>query len=182
MKLEKLEEFFEDCVGLVKRYKKGLKGRKVTKYTEYAQKQLINHCGACSVSNAVRRFDIVVSQEDVAAMADGTVSIWFEGIDEVQIKRALKKLGLKGKDVQESRFKDFAKKLKEHLLAGNSATICTWDDTHWMSVVDYRNGKFVVSDSYDYEHEVSYMSEKRLREEMKGDSTYSGVFISRKSR
>jgi ABC-type bacteriocin/lantibiotic exporter with double-glycine peptidase domain len=101
------------------------------------------YCGPASLSAAFRVMGVRVSQANIARSAATTEA---EGTDELGIQRAALAHGFGVDLVATSNAQDARSQLRESLLAGRTAVICTHRWTHWVAVLGVNGDKFLLFD------------------------------------
>jgi hypothetical protein len=110
---------------------------------------------------------IPATQRQLAAAAGRPVSAFIHGVDEVGLRRAAKAFGVKSEFVfseEQSKGKEFARRLRTHLRHGNPAILLSRHFEHWVAVIGYlaKQRKFIIVDPKE-KHAVFFRwSEARL--------------------
>lgn len=148
-----------------------------------------SYCGMASLSAALCMFDINKTQHELGLLckdADRKVT----GFDEEDIGRAIKRIGLRSKNllIKNKKDKKFIKHLLNHILKKGPAILCVYDFSHWITVLSYDNKqqKFVIWDSnqsQDFDYWGCSKIFKRCWNENDSDlpDQYFAILISKKT-
>ena len=154
--------------------------------------QLHNHCAPQSLSYiAYYLRGLEVSQRELARTAGVPFQTFLSGMEPPEIFRAAESCGLTGVELEirrKDRGTDFAGRLRRHLLRGNAAMLLVWDYSHWVAVLGYANGRYVVADPDNKDRAFSFWTERTLldpgngwnRTDKTGNSQYCALLIKRR--
>lgn len=120
-------------------------------FAPVCQLQLPNHCGPCSLSACLFILGISATQRQLAVAARKPVSIFNNGIDEKDLRRAAKAFDVRSEFVlytEREKGREFARRLRAHLRQGNPAILLSRHFEHWVAVIGYlsRQRKFIIVD------------------------------------
>ena len=135
-------------------------------FSSVVQSQKLSHCGPTSLSSCLSMLGCTVTPRELAADAGKKYLVYFEGLDENDLKRAARANGVQGRFVceyTEGGFRRFKSSLDAHLKSGNNAILLVWDFSHWVSVLGKLNGKYVVMDPNDDTSSFTSWTDKQLR-------------------
>ncbi len=125
--------------------------RKKHLFAPLCQLQLPSHCGPCSLSACLFILGISATQRQLAAAAGKPVSIFAQGVDERELRRAARAFGVRSEFLFSNDRNDgkvFARQLRAHLRKGNPAILLSRDFEHWVALIGYlsKQRKFIVVD------------------------------------
>lgn len=128
-----------------------MNARRKRLFAPLCELQLPSHCGPCSLSACLFILGISATQRQLAAAAGKPVSVFIHGVDERGLRRAARVFGVKSEYVlidDRNRGKEFARRLRLHLRAGNPAILLSRHFEHWVAVIGYlaKQRKFIIAD------------------------------------
>jgi len=101
-------------------------------------------CGPFALKYSLVMLGILKNENEIAEIAGTT---WWYGTDEIGLARAAKKYKCSFKHFHSSNEKEALDKLINYLNLGNPCLLCVKNWEHWVSAINYENGKFVIVDS-----------------------------------
>lgn len=114
--------------------------------------QYLGHCGPCSLSYCLAMLGIDASQRQLARAAGARWRVWWDGVDENDIRRAAKRYGVSSEFLRfpnRGQARAFATRLRRHLVRELPALLLvnTYGAFgHWIAAIGHTKGKFVVAD------------------------------------
>ena len=107
------------------------------------------------------------TQRQLAAAAGKPVSIFSDGLDERELRRAARSFGVRSEFLSftdRNEGKKFARQLRMHLRQGNPAILLSKDFEHWVALIGYlsRQRKFIIVDPKEKDAVFFRRSEARL--------------------
>ncbi len=128
-----------------------MRSKKKHPFAPLCELQLPSHCGPCSLSGCLFILGISATQRQLAAAAGRPVSAFIHGVDEAGLRRAARAFGVKSEFVlseDQSKGKEFARRLRSHLRAGNPAILLSRHFEHWVAAIGYlsKQRKFIIVD------------------------------------
>lgn len=113
----------------------------------------------------------VFKHEDEIAKIAG--SNWWAGTTEIGLAKAARKFNCKMKYIQSSNPNDARRALNEELKKGRPCILSVSSWEHWITVVNYSRGNYVVIDS-EYDKVISVKSANQLLKKWKYKDEYEG--------
>lgn len=115
-------------------------------------KQLHSHCGPASLAACLFILGIYTNQRSIAKSLGLKKSqhIWENGFNESDIIHAAHKFNVLAFPIQfdkQTQYKEFISNLKYHLKSGYPAILLIHNFSHWISLVNYSNHKFLTFDT-----------------------------------
>ena len=101
-------------------------------------------CGPFALKHALVMLGVFRHENEIAVESGST---WWAGTDEIGLAKAAKKYNCKMKHFQSSNPNDARRMLNEKLKKGIPciAAVSNWE--HWIAIVNYSKGRYVVIDS-----------------------------------
>ena len=120
------------------------------KYFPAIQRQLPSHCGPTSLSLALAiLMGKYISPRTLAREGGRPVSAFWEGLNDKELSCAARKHSVRVRHVflrKRGEGMSFIRTVREHVIHKGPAVVLAWDFEHWVCVIAYRNGKFIVRD------------------------------------
>jgi len=101
-------------------------------------------CGPFALKYALIMLGIFKSEKLIAKIAGST---WWHGTDEIGLEKAAKYFNCRMKYFRRETGTDAVKALTQHLRKGYPCILSVDDWGHWITIVNWQQGKFVVIDS-----------------------------------
>ncbi len=141
--------------------------RKKELFAPLCQLQLPSHCGPCSLSACLFILGITATQRQLARAAGRPMRVFAHGVDEEGLRRAAETYGVESEFLhlgERRRGREFATRLRRHLVRGNPAIVLIKDFEHWVAVIGYnrRKRKFIIVDPKDPHSLYRQWSERTL--------------------
>lgn len=130
-------------------------------------------CGPFALKYALVMLGVFKNEDQIGITAG---SSWWAGTDEIGLSKAAKKYKCKMKYFQSSNPDDARRALNDELNKGFPCILSVNDWGHWLTVVNYTKGKYVVIDS-DNEKVIGIRSPKQILKVWRYKDFYDG-FIS----
>lgn len=120
------------------------------KFFPAIQRQLPSHCGPTALSLAIAiTTGKYVSPRKLAREGGRPVSAFWEGLDDKELSKAARKHSVRVKQVLlcgRGEGAAFIRTVREHVILKGPAVVLACNFAHWICVIAYRNGKFIVRD------------------------------------
>lgn len=100
-------------------------------------------CGIASIANALEVLGIRRTQREIAKLCDVNEAA---GTNETEMYRALLANGIAVDPWQSSEWYPATAWLHDHVIARGPAILCVDDDEHWVTVIGWCAGRWVVFD------------------------------------
>ena len=105
-------------------------------------KQVWNHCGPKCLEEAARFFgETKYTQRDFARFANAPLSVFFEGVDEIQLKKAASKVFSERKSIYSEQFAPFKRETMKKLKDGYVIMVSCMDGLHWALIKPCKRSK-----------------------------------------
>jgi len=130
-------------------------------------------CGPFALKYALSMLGIFKDEDQIGIIAGST---WWAGTDEIGLSRAAKKFNCKMKYIQSSEPLPARKQLNSMLKKKIPCILSVKNWEHWITVVNYSKGKYVIIDS-EFDDVVKILSGTQLTRLWKYKDFYEG-FIS----
>ncbi|MCW8813901.1 MAG: hypothetical protein OQJ93_00320 [Ignavibacteriaceae bacterium] len=101
-------------------------------------------CGPFALKYALVMLGIFASEKSIAKRAGST---WWFGTDEIGLSRAAKYYDCRLKYFRRETGKDGVKALMQHLKKGYPCILSVDNWEHWLTVINWQQGKFILIDS-----------------------------------
>jgi hypothetical protein len=115
-------------------------------------------CGPFALKYALVMLGIFKNEHEIGITAGST---WWGGTDEIGLAKAARKYNVKMKYLQSSNPDDARRMLNEKLKKNIPCVLSVKQWGHWITLVGYSKGKYVVIDS-EFENVISVQTSKQL--------------------
>jgi hypothetical protein len=129
-------------------------------------------CGPFALKYALIMIGIFKNEDQLGISAGST---WWGGTDELGLARAARKANCKMKYIQSSNPDDARRMLNEKLKKRIPCILSVNNWEHWLTVITYSAGKYVIVDS-GQDHVVSVLTSKQLLRKWRYKDHYEGYF------
>lgn len=128
-------------------------------------------CGPFALKYALVMLGIFKDEDQIGIIAGST---WWSGTDEIGLSRAARRFNCKLKHFQSSNPDDARRMLITELKKGHPCILSVKNWEHWLTVVNYQQGKFVVIDS-ELDKVVSIQTSTQLARKWKYVEKGTGI-------
>ncbi|MBN1302232.1 MAG: hypothetical protein JW995_13535 [Melioribacteraceae bacterium] len=128
-------------------------------------------CGPFALKHALVMLGIFKDEDNIGIAAGST---WWGGTDEIGLARAARKYNCKMKYIQSSNPDDARRALNEMLKKRIPCILSVNNWGHWLTVVYYSRGKYVVIDS-ELDHVVAILSPSQLVKKWRYKDKHEGI-------
>lgn len=115
-------------------------------------------CGPFALKYALIMLGIFKDEDEIGITAGST---WWGGTDEMGLARAARRYNCKMKYIQSSNPDDARRALNKLLKRKIPCLLCVRNWEHWITVVSYSRGKYVVIDS-EYDNVINVLTSAQL--------------------
>jgi ABC-type bacteriocin/lantibiotic exporter with double-glycine peptidase domain len=123
------------------------------KYFPAVRTQLSNHCGPTAMGLCLSVIlGKQVSPREVCAAAKNRIKVWFSGLNETELQKASKVYGVTSKLVlydNRRMGRRFMREIRDHVVSKGPVIVLIDDFSHWVTVLGYQGGKFLIRDSLE---------------------------------
>lgn len=142
-------------------------GKTLELFAPLCQLQLPSHCGPCSLSACLFVLGITATQRQLAKAAGRPMRVFAHGVDEKGLRRAAETYGVASEFLlvgERRRGREFATRLRRHLILGNPVIMLVGNFEHWVAVIAYLKDRrrFIVVDPQDERSVYRLWSEETL--------------------
>lgn len=106
----------------------------------------VYQCGPFALKHALVMLGVFKNEDEIGITAGST---WWAGTDEMGLAKAAKKYNCKMKYFQSSNPDDARRALNKELQKGFPCILSVKNWEHWLTVINYTRGRYVVIDSED---------------------------------
>ncbi len=136
-------------------------------FAPLCQLQLESHCGPCSLSACLFILGTTATQRQLARAAGRPMRVFAHGVDEEGLRRAAERYGVASEFLlveERRRGREFATRLRRHLVPGNPAVMLVDNFEHWVAVIGYLRDRrrFIIVDPKDETSVFRLCSEQTL--------------------
>jgi len=131
----------------------------------------VYQCGPFALKHALVMLGVFKNEDEIGITAGST---WWAGTDEMGLAKAAKKYNCKMKYFQSSNPDDARRALNKELQKGFPCILSVKNWEHWLTVVNYTRGRYVVIDSED-ERVISIQTPQQILRAWRYKDPHEGI-------